>query len=148
VKSLAVNRRARFEFELLERFTAGLQLTGSEVKSVRAGRVNLGDGHVVVEGGEAWLVSVHISPYDNAGYANHDPLRRRKLLLHKRELKRLVGKVVEKGLTMVPLAIGAEGNWIKVELALARGKKLYDKREAIKRRTLDREAAAEVKSRR
>jgi SsrA-binding protein len=148
VKPYAVNRRARFEFELLERFTAGIQLTGSEVKSVREGRVNLGDGHVVLEAGEAWLVSVHISPYDNAGYSNHDPLRRRKLLLHKRELNRLIGKVVEKGLTMVPLSIVAEGNWIKVELALARGKHLYDKRETIKRRTLDREAAAAVKDRR
>ncbi len=148
MKPYAVNRRARFEYELLERFTAGVQLTGSEVKSVRDGRVNLTDGHVVFEGEEAYLVAVHISPYDNAGYANHDPLRRRKLLLHKRELKRLAGKVSEKGLTVVPLAIGAEGNWIKVELALARGKHLYDKRETIKRRTLDREAAAALKDRR
>jgi SsrA-binding protein len=148
VKPFAVNRRARFEYELLERFTAGLQLTGSEVKSVREGRVNLTDGHVAFENGEAWLVAVHISPYDHAGYSNHDPLRRRKLLFHKRELKRLVGKVTEKGLTMVPLAIGVEGNWIKVELALARGKKLHDKRETIKKRELDREAAAAVKERR
>ncbi len=148
MKPYAVNRRARFEYELLERFTAGLQLTGSEVKSVRDGRVNLSDGYVAIEGGEASLVSVHISPYDHAGYANHDPLRRRKLLLHKRELERLVGKITEKGLTVVPLAIGVEGNWIKVELALARGKKLHDKRETIKRRTLDREAAAAVKEKR
>jgi SsrA-binding protein len=148
VKPFAVNRRARFEFELLERFTAGLMLTGSEVKSVREGRANLTDGHVVFENGEAWLVAVHISPYDHGGYSNHDPLRRRKLLLHKRELKRLVGKVTEKGLTMVALAIGVEGNWIKVELALARGKKLHDKRETIRQRTLDREAAADVKAHR
>jgi len=148
VKPFAVNRRARFEYELLERFTAGVVLTGSEVESVREGRVNLTDGHVAFEGGEPYLVSVHISPYDHAGYANHDPLRRRKLLLHKRELKRLIGKVTEKGLTLVPLVIGAEGNWIKVELALARGKKLHDKRETIKRRELDREAAAAVKTRR
>jgi len=148
VKPFAVNRRARFEYELLERFTAGIVLTGSEVKSVRAGRVNLQDGHVVFEAGEPYLVAVHISPYDHAGYANHDPLRRRKLLLHKRELKRLIGKVTEKGLTLVPLVIGADGNWIKVELALARGKKLHDKRETIKRRVLDREAAAAVKERR
>jgi SsrA-binding protein len=148
VKPFAVNRRARFEYELLERFTAGVQLTGSEVKSVREGRINLGDGHVVFEAGEAWLVSVHISPYDNAGYSNHDPLRRRKLLLHKRELHHLIVKVTEKGLTVVPLAVGVDGNWIKVELALARGKHLYDKRETIKRRELDREAAAAVKDRR
>ncbi len=148
MKPYAVNRRARFEYELLERFTAGVQLTGSEVKSVRDGRINLGDGHVVFEAGEAYLVAVHISPYDHAGYSNHDPLRRRKLLLHKREIERLAGKISEKGLAVVPLAIGAEGNWIKVELALARGKHLYDKRETIKRRTLDREAAAALKDRR
>jgi SsrA-binding protein len=148
VKPLAVNRRARFEYEILEKLLAGIALTGSEVKSVREGRVNLGDGHVAFEGGEPYLVSVHISPYDNAGYANHDPLRRRKLLLHKRELKRLIGKVTEKGLTVVPLMIGVEGNWIKVELAVARGKKLHDKREKIKKRELDREAAAAVKDRR
>jgi SsrA-binding protein len=148
VKPFAVNRRARFEYELLEKFTAGIVLTGSEVKSVREGRVNLGDGHVVFETGEPYLVSVHISPYDNAGYANHDPLRRRKLLLHKREIKRLAGKVHEKGLTLVPLAIGVEGNWIKIELGLGRGKKLHDKRETIKRRTLDREAEAALKGRR
>jgi SsrA-binding protein len=148
VKPLAVNRRARFEYEILEKLVAGIVLTGSEVKSVREGRVNLGDGHVAFEAGEPYLVSVHISPYDNAGYANHDPLRRRKLLLKKREVTRLIGKVTEKGLTVVPLAIGVEGNWIKVELAVARGKKLHDKRETIKKRELDREAAAAVKDRR
>ncbi len=148
MKVLASNRRARFEYELLERFTAGLALTGSEVKAIRAGHVNLQDGHVAFDRGEAFLVNVHVSPYDHAGYANHDPLRRRKLLLHARELRRLLGKVTEKGLTIVPLAIGAEGNWIKVELALAKGKKLHDKRETIKRRTLDREAEAAVKTRR
>jgi SsrA-binding protein len=148
VKPLAVNRKARFEYELLEKFVAGVALTGSEVKSLRDGRVSLQDGYVAFEGGEAYLVGVHIAAYDNAGYANHDPLRRRKLLLHKREIKRLAGKVHEKGLTLVPLAIGVEGNWIKVELGLGRGKKLHDKRETIKRRTLDREAEAALKGRR
>jgi SsrA-binding protein len=148
VKVLALNRRARFEYELIERFVAGLALTGSEVKSVRAGKVNLQDGYVTFEGGEAYLVNVHISPYDNAGYAGHEPLRRRKLLLHKREIRRLAGKVAEKGLTAVPLALGVEGNWIKLEFALAKGKRLHDKREAIKRRTMDREAEAAVKFRR
>ena len=148
MKVLVFNRRARFEYELIERLLAGLVLTGSEVKSVRAGRVSLADGHVAFEKGAAYLVNVHIAPYDHAGYANHDPLRRRKLLLHARQLKQLAAKVVERGLTLVPLAIGIEGNWIKVEIALAKGKKLHDKREAIKQRTLDREAAAEVKSRR
>jgi len=148
VKPLAVNRKARFEYELLEKFVAGIALTGSEVKSLREGHVSLQEGFVAFEAGEAYLVGVHIAAYHHAGYANHDPLRRRKLLLHKREIKRLAGKVNEKGLTLVPLAIGAEGNWIKVELALGRGKKLHDKREAVRRRTLDREAEAALKARR
>ncbi len=145
MKVLAANRKARFEYEFLERLVAGLVLTGSEVKSVREGRVNLQDGYVSFEGGEAFLVNVHIAPYANAGYAGHDPLRPRKLLLHKRELKRLAGKVQEKGLTLIPLAIGLEGNWIKVELALARGKKAHDKKQALRERDLAREAAAELK---
>jgi SsrA-binding protein len=147
VKVFAANRRARFEYELLERFVAGVALTGGEVKSVREGQVKLQDGYVTFEGGEAYLVGVQISPYHHSGYATPDPLRRRKLLLHKREIKRLFGKVIEKGLTLVPLAIGAEGNWIKVELALARGKKLHDKRETLRRRTLEREAEAALKER-
>jgi SsrA-binding protein len=148
VKVLAANRRARYEYEFLEHLTAGIALTGSEVKSVRAGHVKLQDGWVAFEGSEAFLADVHIAPYENAGYANHDPTRRRKLLLHRRDLVRLAAKVAEKGLTVVPIAIGLEGNWIKVELALARGKTLYDKRETIKRRTMDREAAAALKERR
>ena len=148
MKVLVANRRARYEYEFLERLTAGIALTGSEVKSVREGHVKLQDGWVAFEGGEAFLADVNISPYENAGYSNHDPTRRRKLLLAKRDIVRLASKVAEKGLSVVPLAIGIEGNWIKVELALARGKKLYDKRETIKRRTLDREAAAAMKERR
>ena len=147
MKLLGKNRRAAFEYELLERFTAGLVLTGSEVKSLRDGHVNLQDGHVRFIDGEAFLVDVHISPYHSAGYAQHDPIRPRKLLLHRREVRRLFGKVTEKGLTIVPLAIGLEGDWIKVELALARGKHLHDKRETIKRRQLDREAEAAMKGR-
>jgi SsrA-binding protein len=145
MKVLANNRKARFEYEFLERFVAGLALTGSEVKSVREGRVNLQDGYVTFEGGEAFLVNVHISPYANAGYAGHDPLRPRKLLLHKHEIERLAGKVQEKGLTLIPLAIGLVGNWIKVELALARGKKVHDKRETLRRRDEEREIAKELK---
>jgi SsrA-binding protein len=145
MKVLATNRKARFEYEFLERFVAGLALTGSEVKSVREGRVNLQDGYVSFVGEEAFLVNVHIAPYSNAGYAGYEPLRPRKLLLHKREIKRLAGKVQEKGLTLIPLAIGLEGNWIKVELALARGKKVHDKRHALKERDLQREAAAQLK---
>ena len=148
MKLLATNRRARFEYEFLERITAGLALTGSEVKSIRGGHAKLMDGWVAFEGGEAFLADVHIAPYENAGYANHDPTRRRKLLLAKRDIIRLASKVAEKGLSVVPLAIGVEGNWIKVELALARGKKLHDKRETLRRRTIDREAAAAMKERR
>jgi SsrA-binding protein len=148
VKVLVANRRARYEYEFLERLTAGIALTGSEVKSVREGHVKLQDGWVAFEGGEAFLADVHIAPYANAGYANHDPIRRRKLLLHRRDIARLASKVAEKGLTVVPLAVGLDGNWVKVELALAKGKKLYDKRETIKRRELDREAAAAMKGRR
>lgn len=148
MKVLVANRRARYEYEFLERLTAGIALTGSEVKSVREGHVKLQDGWVAFEGGEAFLADVHIAPYANAGYANHDPIRRRKLLLHRRDIAHLASKVAEKGLTVVPLAVGLDGNWVKVELALAKGKKLYDKRETIKRRELDREAAAAMKGRR
>ena len=128
MKLLATNRRARFEYELLERITAGIALTGSEVKSIRDGHAKLMEGWVAFEGGEAFLADVNIAPYENAGYANHDPTRRRKLLMTKRDIIRLASKVAEKGLSVIPLAIGVEGNWIKVELALARGKKLHDKR--------------------
>jgi SsrA-binding protein len=148
VKVLAANRRARYEYEFLERITAGISLTGSEVKSVRGGHVKLQDGWVAFEAGEAFLAGVHIAPYDNAGYANHDPTRRHKLLLHSRDIVRLAAKVAEKGLTVVPIAVGLEGNWIKVELALAKGKKLHDKRETLRRRELDREAEAAMKGRR
>lgn len=145
MKVLATNRKARFAYEFLERFVAGVALTGSEVKSVREGKLNLQDGYVTFEGGEAFLVNVHISPYANAGYAGHEPLRPRKLLLHKREIKRLMGKVQEKGLTLIPLAVILEGNWIKVEVALAKGKKTHDKKQALKERDLAREAASELK---
>ncbi len=148
MKVLVANRRARYEYEFLERFTAGITLTGSEVKSVREGHVKLQDGWVAFEGGEAFLADVHIAPYANAGYANHDPIRRRKLLLHRRDIARLAAKVAEKGLTVIPIAVGLEGNWVKVELALAKGKTLYDKRETIRRRELDREAAAALKGHR
>jgi SsrA-binding protein len=148
VKVLAANRRARFEYEFLERLTSGIALTGSEVKSVRAGHVKLQDGWVAFEAGEAFLADVHIAPYENAGYANHDPIRRRKLLMHSRDIARFAAKVIEKGLTVIPIAVGLEGNWIKVELALAKGKTLYDKRETLRRRTMDREAEAAMKEHR
>ncbi len=146
-KILATNRKARHAFEILERLEAGIELLGTEVKAVRAGRINLKEGHVAFAGGEAFLVGCHISPYEHAGYSVHDPLRRRKLLLHKREILRLAGKVQEKGYTVIPLSVYLDGNWIKVEIALARGKHLHDKRETLRRRTLDREAEQAIKER-
>jgi len=146
-KILATNRKARHAYEILERLEAGIELLGTEVKAVRAGRINLKEGHVAFEGGEAFLVGCHISPYEHAGYSVHDPLRRRRLLLHKREILRLAGKVQEKGHTVIPLSVFLEGNWIKVEIALARGKHLHDKRETLRRRTLDREAEQAIKER-
>jgi SsrA-binding protein len=144
---LATNRKARHTYHLLEKETAGIELLGTEVKAIRAGRINLKEGYVAFVGGQAFLVGCHVGSYDNAGYAGHDPLRRRRLLLHKRQIERWAGKVQEKGLTVVPLAVYLEGNWIKVEIALARGKQLHDKRDTLRRRTLDREAEQAIKDR-
>ncbi len=144
---LATNRKARHTYHLLDRETAGIELLGTEVKAIRAGKINIKEGYVAFADGEAFLVGCHIGAYDSAGYAGHDPLRRRRLLLHKREIERLASKVKEKGLTVVPLAVFMDGNWIKVEIALARGKQLYDKRETLRQRTLDREAEQAVKER-
>jgi SsrA-binding protein len=144
---LATNRKARHVYHLLEKETAGLELLGTEVKAIRAGKINLKEGYVAFVAGEAFLVGCHIGSYDNAGYASHDPVRRRRLLLHKRQIERLAAKVQEKGLTVVPLAVFLEGNWIKVEIALARGKQLHDKRDTLRRRTLDREAEQAMKER-
>ena len=120
---------------------------GTEVKAGRAGKINLKEAYVQFVGGEAYLVGCHVGAYDAAGYAHHDPLRRRRLLLHKREIERLGAKVQEKGLTVVPLVAFTEGNWIKIEIALVRGKQLHDKRETLRRRTLDREAEQAIKER-
>ena len=141
VKILAQNRRARHDYHLLETFEAGLCLLGTEVKSARAGKIQLKDAFVDLRGGEAHLVRAHISPYEHGNRENHDPERRRKLLLRRREIDRLVGKVQPGGLTVVPLRVLARGSWIKVEIALARGKKLYDKRESEKRKEQEREMA-------
>lgn len=142
---LATNRKARHVYHILEKETAGIELLGTEVKAVRAGKINLKEAYVQFIAGEAYLVGCHIGAYDAAGYAHHDPLRRRRLLLHKREIERLGGKVQEKGLTVVPLSAFTEGNWIKIEIALVRGKQLHDKRETLRRRTLDREAEQALK---
>ena len=144
---LATNRKARHVYHILEKETAGVELLGTEVKAVRAGKINLKEAYVQFVGGEAYLVGCHIGAYDAAGYAHHDPLRRRRLLLHKREIERLGAKVQEKGLTVVPLVAFTEGNWIKIEIALVRGKQLHDKRETLRRRTLDREAEQAIKDR-
>ena len=145
---LATNRKARHIYHILDRDVAGVELLGTEVKAIRAGKVNIKEGYVAFAGGEAFLVGCHIGSYDNAGYAGHDPVRRRRLLLHKREIERLAGKVQEKGLTVVPLSVFVEGNWIKVEIALVRGKQLHDKRDTLRQRTLDREAEQAMKERR
>lgn len=141
------NRQARHRYHLLESLVAGIELLGTEVKAIREGRVNLKEAYVQFDGGEAWLVGCHISRYDHAGYASHDPLRRRRLLLHRQEIDRLAAKVAEKGLTVVPTAMLLIGNWIKLEIAVARGKQLHDKRETLRRRTLDREAEQAIKDR-
>ena len=146
-RTVAKNRKARHEYHILETEDAGLELLGTEVKAIRAGRANLKEAFVVFEVGEAWLVGCHISPYENAGYARHDPVRKRKLLLHRRQIDRLGSKVQEKGLTVVPLEMFIDGNWIKVTIGLVRGKQLHDKRETLKRRTLDREAEMAIKER-
>ena len=146
-RNLATNRKARHIYHLLEKETAGIELLGTEVKAIRAGRINLKEAYVFFEGGEAFLVSCRIGHYENAGYAGHDPLRRRRLLLKKREIERFAAKVREKGLTVVPIAVFLEGNWIKIEIALARGKQVHDKRETLRQRTLDREAEQAIKER-
>jgi SsrA-binding protein len=145
-RELASNRRARHDYHILETFEAGLQLSGTEVKAARGGKVQLKDSFVEMRDGQAWLVGAHISPYSHGNRENHPPERDRRLLLKKRQIDRLFGRTQLKGQTVIPLSVYLKGNWIKVEIALAQGKKQYDKREAIKERELDREAASAVKS--
>jgi SsrA-binding protein len=134
-RTVATNRKARHDYFIDETYEAGLVLTGTEIKSVRAGRVNLRDSYVQVKNGELWMVDTHIAPYEQARQGGHDPKRLRKLLMHRREIDRLERKVQEKGYTIVPLRLYLKNNkWAKVEIALARGKRLYDKREAIRKR--------------
>ncbi|MBO8127261.1 MAG: SsrA-binding protein SmpB [Firmicutes bacterium] len=139
VRTLATNRKAKHDYHILETMEAGIVLKGTEIKSVRNGRVNLKDSFARIEGGEIILYNMHISPYDYGNRENHDPLRPRKLLMHKAEIRRLVGKTQEKGLTLIPLSIYIKNGYAKVELALAKGKKLYDKREDLKRKQINRE---------
>lgn len=146
-KVVAKNRKARHEYHILESDEAGIELVGTEVKAIRAGRVNLKEAYVAFVKGEAFLVGCHISPYEHSGYAGHDPLRRRKLLLHKRQILRFASAVQEKGLTVVPLEMAIDRGWIKVTIGLVRGKHLHDKRETLRQRTLDREAEQAMKER-
>jgi len=146
--SIAENRKAFHDFHLLETFEAGIVLLGTEVKAIREGRVNLRDSFARVEDGEVFLYNVNISPYSHRGYADHEPLRRRKLLLHRDEIRKLIGKTVEKGMTLVPVRLYYKKGRVKVAVSLAKGKKEYDKRETIKRREADRETRAAIKSRR
>jgi len=146
--SIAENRKAHHDFHLLETFEAGIALLGTEVKAIREGRVNLRDSYARVEDGEVFLYNVNISPYSHRGYADHEPLRRRKLLLHRDEIRKLIGKTVEKGMTLVPVRLYYKNGRVKVAVSLAKGKKEYDKRETVKRREADRETRAAIKSRR
>lgn len=141
---VARNRKARHEYDILETVEAGMELRGPEVKSLRAGQVSFQDSFARVESGQVWLYSLHVSPYEQANRANVDPLRPRRLLLHKHEIRKLASEVDEKGLTIVPLEIYFARGYAKVTLAVARGRKLHDKRDALKKKQLDREARRAV----
>jgi SsrA-binding protein len=145
VKVLAANRKARHEYIIEDSIEAGIALTGTEIKSIRTGRANLQDSFALIRNGEVWLVGAHISPYAHGNRENHEPRRDRKLLLHRREIERLAGRVQEKGWTLVPLDIHLRNGRAKVQLGLARGKKQYDKRETIAKRDYDREMQRAVK---
>jgi SsrA-binding protein len=144
---IAENRKARHDYHVLETWEAGVALLGTEVKSIREGRANLRDSYARVDRGEVWLMNVHISPYSHRGYSNPDEKRPRKLLLHRHEIRKLIGQVAEKGLTLVPLELYLKNGRVKVLVALAKGKQAYDKRETIRRREVDRETRAAVKAR-
>jgi SsrA-binding protein len=139
IKIVARNRKAKFEYQLFDTYEAGLELRGTEIKSIRAGQVSLAEAYVRTNGKQAWLVSAHIAPYDQASVFNHDPERERRLLLHKREIKTLWDGVRIKGMTIVPTILYLKNGKAKVEIALAKGKRQYDKRQSIKKRDMDRE---------
>lgn len=146
-QSVARNRHARHEYHILETFEAGLVLTGTEVKSLREGKANLTDAYGIVRNGEVWLVNAHIAPYGSGGYVNHEPTRTRKLLLHAREIRRLIGAVERQGLTLIPLELYFLRGRAKVALALAKGKQLHDKRDDSRRRDAEREIARAFRKR-
>jgi len=146
MKIIAKNKKAFFNYDILETYEAGISLMGSEVKSIREGRVSLKESYAEIKHGEAFLINCHISPYEAANRFNHDPLRVRKLLLHRREIKRLIGKIKEKGLTLIPtkVLINDKGK-VKIEISLAKGKRDYQKKEAIRERDIKREMQTELK---
>ena len=144
IKVIATNRKARHYYELLDFIEAGIMLTGSEVKSLRDGKVNFMDGYVRISDGEAWLSGVHISTYANAGYAQHVPERERKLLMHRHEIASLKSRMEQKGLTLVPTKLYFKDGRIKIELALAKGKKVHDRREDLKQKAVDRDTEREL----
>jgi SsrA-binding protein len=144
----AENRKALHDYHILETFEAGVVLQGTEVKAIREGRVNVRDSFARVEGDEIWVYNIHISPYTHRGYADHEPTRRRKLLLHRQEIRKLIGKTVERGMTLVPTRMYFKNGHVKIAISLAKGKKAHDKRETIKQRDADRETRAAIKERR
>ena len=145
---LADNRKAHHDYHILHTYEAGIVLLGTEVKSIREGRVNLRDSFARVEGGEVFIYNIHVSPYSHRGYADHEPTRRRKLLLHKGEIRRLIGKTVERGMTLVPVRMYLKNGRVKVVVGVAKGKKTYDKRETIRRGEAERETRRAIKQRR
>ena len=147
IKWITKNKKARFDYEILSTYEAGLVLMGTEIKSIRQGRIQLKDGYARIQGNEAFLHDVYIAPYPNAGPFNHEPTRPRKLLLHKREIRRLFGKIQEKGLALIPLSVYLKNSKAKVELGIGRGKRKYEKREAIKRKDARREIQRTLRQR-
>ena len=146
-KVITDNRKARFLYEILETYEAGIQRMGTEVKSIRGGKINLQDGYALIRNGEVWLINVHISPYTTSSqYFNHDPRRTRKLLLHRQEIRKLIGKVEQQGLTLVPLKMYLKRGLVKVSIGLGKGKKLHDKREDLKRRDDQRDIQRAMKN--
>ena len=143
---IADNRKARHDYHILETYEAGVALLGTEVKAIREGRVNLRDSYARTDGGEVWMLNVHISPYSHRGYADHAETRQRKLLLHRHEIRKLIGRTAEKGLTLVPLQMYFKKGRVKVLVGLARGKQAHDKRETIRRREVDRETRSAIKA--
>lgn len=147
-RTVARNPKARHDYHIIQTWEAGIVLTGTEIKSVRAGKVNIKGAYGLVSGGEIWLDGMNISPYESSGYVNHDPLGRRKLLLKKREIRKMIGAVQQKGLTLVPLDVHLSGGYAKITLGLARGKKEYDKRQDLKSRDAEMEVARAMSRRR